>query len=371
MRFTKAFTVAAVAGLALGALTACSSGSGSRSSGATSSASGATAGFDKATALIGVSLPQRTSENWVVAYNQFSEQLKAAGYKSNVVFSDGGVADQINNITTMLQNPNIKVIVVGAIDGGKLDTVLAQAASKGVKVIAFDRLLTETENVDYYVAFDNFKVGALQGQSLLDGLKAKKPAGPYNIELMAGSPDDNNAKFFFDGAMSVLDPEIKAGNLKVGSGQTAFAQVVTEGWKPENAQRRMSTLLNSYNASNPLDGILSPNDTLARAALAATAGVGLPDPVITGQDSEVESIKLIMQGKQYSTIFKDTIEEVNQTVKTIDSIAAGQDPEMNDTTSYNNGKKVVPAFLLTPVIVTKENAAEAYANNPTMLAATK
>lgn len=160
-----------------------------------------------------------------------------------------------------------KVIIVGAIDGAQLGTQLQQAKDSGATIIAYDRLLLNTANVDYYVAYDNFKVGELQGQALLDGMKAKKPEGPYNIELFAGSPDDANAKVFFDGAMSILKPKIDDGTLKVLSGQTSFEQAVTQGWKAENAQRRADTLLTGSYGSATLDGVLSPNDTLARAVL--------------------------------------------------------------------------------------------------------
>ena len=260
-----------------------------------------------------------------------------------------------------------KVIVVGAIDGSQLGTQLKAAKDAGATVLAYDRLVKNTDAVDYYVAYDNFKVGVLQGNALLEGLKAKKPAGPYNIELFAGSPDDANAQVFFDGAMSVLKPKIDDGTLKVTSGQKDFAQVVTQGWKAENAQKRMDTLLSANYSATDLDGVLSPNDTLARAILTSVKAAGKATPVVTGQDSEVESVKSIMAGEQYSTINKDTSLLVEQTIKMIGPLQKGEEVDVNDTEQYDNGVKVVPAYLLKPVIVTKENAAEAYANNPTLL----
>ena len=264
-----------------------------------------------------------------------------------------------------------KVIIVGAIDGAQLGTQLKQAKDAGATVIAYDRLLLNTPDVDYYVAYDNFKVGELQGQALLDGMKAKKPAGPYNIELFAGSPDDANAKVFFDGAMSVLQPKIDDGTLKVLSGQKTFDAVVTQGWKPENAQKRMDTLLAGTYGSAALDGVLSPNDTLARAIITSVKSAGKPIPVVTGQDSEVESVKSIMAGEQYSTINKDT----NALVRARDHHGqrhpGRQEAEINDDKSYNNGVKVVPAYLLTPVIVTKDNVHTAYVNDPVLGPITK
>lgn len=260
---------------------------------------------------------------------------------------------------------------MGAIDGAQLGTQLKQAKDSGATIIAYDRLLLNTENVDYYVAYDNFKVGELQGQALLDGMKAKKPSGPYNIELFAGSPDDANAKVFFDGAMSVLKPKIDDGTLKVVSGQTSFEQAVTQGWKAENAQRRADTLLTGSYGTASLDGVLSPNDTLARAVLTSVKAAGKPLPIITGQDSEVESVKSIMAGEQYSTINKDTRKLVEHAITMVKDIQAGKTPEINDDKSYNNTVKTVPAYLLDPVIVTKENVKTAYVDDPVLGPITK
>jgi putative multiple sugar transport system substrate-binding protein len=264
-----------------------------------------------------------------------------------------------------------KVIIVGAIDGAQLGTQLQQAKEAGATVIAYDRLLLNTQNVDYYVAYDNFKVGELQGQALLEGMKAKKPEGPYNIELFAGSPDDANAKVFFDGAMSVLKPKLDDGTLKVLSGQTSFEQAVTQGWKAENAQKRMDTLLAGTYGTATLDGVLSPNDTLARAIITSVKAAGKPIPVVTGQDSEVESVKSIMAGEQYSTINKDTSKLVEHAITMVKDLQAGKTPEINDDKSYNNTVKVVPAYLLEPVIVTSANVKTAYVNDPVLGPLTK
>ena len=322
------------------------------------------AGFPKES-LIGVALPQKTSENWVLAEKLFTDGLSGAGYTGQVQFANGGVTEQQNQISSMVTK-GAKVIVVGAIDGSQLGTQVKAAKDAGATVIAYDRLLKNTEAVDYYVAYDNFKVGQLQGNALLEGLAKKKPSGPYNIELFAGSPDDANAQVFFNGAMDVLKPKIDDGTLKIASGQTDFNQVVTQGWKAENAQKRADTLLSANYTSADLDGVLSPNDTLARAVIAAVKSAGKPVPVITGQDSEVESVKSIMKGEQYSTINKDTRNLVAQTLEMINALQTGGEPKVNDTKQYDNGVKVVPANLLEPKIVTKDNAAEEYANDPTL-----
>ncbi len=320
--------------------------------------------------MIGVALPQKTSENWVLAEKLFNDGLSSAGFKPDVQFANGGVSEQQNQISAMVTK-GAKVIIVGAIDGAQLGTQLKQAKDSGATVIAYDRLLLNTENVDYYVAYDNFKVGELQGQALLDGMMAKKPSGPYNIELFAGSPDDANAKVFFDGAMSVLKPKIDDGTLKVVSGQTSFEQAVTQGWKAENAQRRADTLLTGSYGSASLDGVLSPNDTLARAVLTSVKAAGKPLPVVTGQDSEVESVKSIMAGEQYSTINKDTRKLVEHAITMVKDLQAGKELEINDKDSYNNGVKTVPAYLLEPQIVTVENVKTAYVDDPVLGPITK
>lgn len=361
----KAGKAAAIAAIAALALTAC----GRSETGTTGGGTGGGEAFPK-NSSIGVALPQKTSENWVLAEKLFNDGLNGAGFKADVQFANGGVSEQQNQISAMVTK-GAKVIIVGAIDGAQLGTQLKQAKDSGATIIAYDRLLLNTENVDYYVAYDNFKVGELQGQALLDGMKAKKPSGPYNIELFAGSPDDANAKVFFDGAMSVLKPKIDDGTLKVVSGQTSFEQAVTQGWKAENAQRRADTLLTgSYNTTS-LDGVLSPNDTLARAVLTSVKAAGKPLPVITGQDSEVESVKSIMAGEQYSTINKDTRKLVEHAITMVKDIQAGKTPEINDDKSYNNTVKTVPAYLLDPVIVTKENVKTAYVDDPVLGPITK
>ncbi len=355
--FGKAGKAAAVTAIAALALTGCGRDSGT-TDGATES------GFAQ-DSLIGVALPQKTSENWVLAEKLFNDGLTEAGFKADVQFANGGVSEQQNQISAMVTK-GAKVIIVGAIDGAQLGTQLKQAKDSGATVIAYDRLLLNTENVDYYVAYDNFKVGELQGQALLEGLAKKKPSGPYNIELFAGSPDDANAKVFFDGAMSILKPKIDDGTLKVVSGQTNFEQAVTQGWKAENAQRRADTLLSGSYGTEALDGVLSPNDTLARAVLTSVKAAGKPLPVVTGQDSEVESVKSILAGEQYSTINKDTRALVEHAITMAKGLQAGEELEVNDTKSYNNGVKTVPAYLLEPVIVTSENVKTAYKEDPVL-----
>jgi putative multiple sugar transport system substrate-binding protein len=360
MSMKKFLTVTAIAAVAGLALAGCA---GPRDAGDSAEEG---SGFAE-DSLIGVALPSKTSENWVLAGDLFVNGLEDAGFTADVQYAGATnpVNDQQAQISAMITN-GAKVIVVGAADGGQLNTQVQAAADAGAVVIAYDRLILNTENVDYYVAYDNFEVGELQGQALLEGMKAKKPEGPWNIELFSGSSDDANSAVFFDGAMSVLEPEIEAGNLNVVSGQTDIKQTATAGWEAENAQSRMETLLTGFYGTEELDGVLSPNDTLARAIITAAEQAGKPIPTVTGQDSEVESVKSIMADKQYSTINKDTRALVAEAIEMVQSLQAGDEPTVNDDESYDNGVKVVPANLLPPEIVTKENAAESYADDETL-----
>jgi len=311
-------------------------------------------------ATIGVSLPQKTSENWVLAEGLFNTGLTKAGYKPMVSFADGGVTEQQNQIQTMIEQ-GAKVIVIGAIDGKQLGAQLEAAKKAGITVIAYDRLLMNTQDVDMYVAYDNCKVGTLQGTALLEGLAAQQGPSPWNIELIAGSPDDANSTPFFQCAFDVLKPKIDDGTLKIPSGQTTQQQVATQGWLAANVQTRFDAIMSGfYTGNTKLNGVLSPNDNLARGALTSIEAAGKPDPVITGQDSEKESVALVAQGKQYSTINKDTNTLVAKVIDIVNLLQKGSPVPVNDTKSYNNGVKVVPAYLLTPVIVTKENVCKAY-----------
>jgi putative multiple sugar transport system substrate-binding protein len=348
------FAGVVAAGIAL-TMTACSGG---RAGEQTSAAPG-----DSKGALIGVAMPTKTSQRWIDDGNNVSKKLEALGYKVDLEYANDSVPQQQQQIESML-NKGAKALIIASIDGTALTQQLKVAGDSGVKVIAYDRLINGSPNVDYYVTFDNFKVGVQQATSLLTGLgvldssgkDAGKP-GPYNIELFAGSPDDNNAQFFWDGAMSVLKPYVDKGAIKVPSGQTQFTQAAIQQWQLKTAQDRMETILNGFYAKNntKLDGVLSPYDGLSRGILNATNSAKIPNPVVTGQDAEVPSDKLIMDGVQYSTIFKDT-RKLGETAATmVDAVLNGKTPEVNDTKTYNNKIKVVPAYLHQSVIITKDN----------------
>jgi len=336
-------------------LAACSGGGGGR---------GGSAGGteDNKGALVGVAMPTKTSERWVDDGNNVNEQLTKLGYKVDLQYANDKVQDQISQIETML-NKGAKALIVASIDGTALTQVLKTAADDGVKVIAYDRLINGTENVDYYTTFDNQQVGVLQGNSLLQGMGLVdadgKPTGSTEkktIEIFAGSPDDNNAQFFYDGAMSVLKPFLDSGQVTIGSGQKDFSQVAIQQWKQEGAQARMENLLSgNYGGGKVLDGVLSPYDGLSRGIIQALGSTS-PMPIITGQDGEKASDKLILDGVQYSTIFKDTRLLGKEAVTMVDDLLTGGTPDAPDT--YNNKVKDVATKQFAPVTVTKDNLVE-------------
>ncbi|MFO1105692.1 MAG: multiple monosaccharide ABC transporter substrate-binding protein [Amaricoccus sp.] len=312
-----------------------------------------------AEATVGIAMPTKTSARWIADGNNMVEQFKAAGYNTDLQYANDDIPNQLAQIENMITK-GVNVLVIAAIDGTTLSSALENAHAAGIPVIAYDRLIRDSPNVDYYATFDNFKVGVLQADSLLKGLGYPEKKGPFNIELFGGSPDDNNAFFFYNGAMSVLQPLIDNGTLVVKSGQTGMDKVGTLRWQPAAAQARMDNLLSAYYTDARLDGVLSPYDGLSIGILSSLKGVGygsgdMPMPTVTGQDAEVPSVKSILAGEQYSTVFKDTRDLAKVTVGMVNSVLKGGKPEVNDTTTYNNGVKIVPSYLLSPVEVDKSN----------------
>lgn len=358
MKFTKLATLAMAVGLGA-ALTACGS---STKTGEQQSAAGGAAG-----GLVGVTMPTKSSERWIHDGDNIKAALEKLGYQVDLQYAGDDIPTQVNQIENQITR-GAKLLVIASIDGTAITTQLQEAADKKIPVIAYDRLIRNTPNVDYYATFDNFKVGVQQATSLLTGLKVLKEdgspgeaKGPLNIELFAGSPDDNNATFFFNGAMSVLKPYLENGTLVVKSGQTAFNVAAILRWQAATAQSRMEDLLTkTYSSGDKVHGVLSPYDGLSIGILSAlkSNGYGTPGqpyPVVTGQDAEVASVKSIIANEQYSTIFKDTRKLADTTVKMADAVLKGGKAEVNNTTDYNNGNKVVPSFLLESVILNKGN----------------
>lgn len=313
-------------------------------------------------ARVGVSLPAESQERWIQDGQDVRKQLEDAGFEVDVRFANDTVAIQQRQIGEMVTS-GAHVLIIAPIVGDSLTAELEAAAAEGVRIIAYDRLLRESAHVDFYVSFDNFQVGVDQAQSLVDGLGlGSGSAGPFNMELFAGPVEDNNARYYFDGAMSVLQPLIEAGQLVVRSEQMELGEVSVDRWHQQEGQTRMGQLLREhYSGDEVLDGVLSPADILSRGIITALQSAGYPDeemPVITGQDAEIASVKLITEGVQHSTIFKDTRALAERAVKATVELLEGTRPTANDTDSYDNGIKVVPAYLLDAVTVTADNVTE-------------
>jgi len=310
---------------------------------------------------IGIAMPTKSSERWIADGNNVVKNLQAKGYKTKLVYGQDDPQQQVSQIENLITQ-GVKALIVAAIDNKSLDNVLQEAADAHIPVIAYDRLILGTKNVDYYASFDNSKVVELQGNYILQklGLADGSKKGPFNIELFAGSNDDNNTKYFFGGAMKVLQPYIDKKQLVVQSGQTALNQVTTLRWDGATAQKRMDDILTKSYASKKVDAVLSPYDGISIGILSALksddyGSKNKPLPVLTGQDAELASVKSIIAGEQTQTVYKDIRELAKIASVMTDDALKGKKPQTNDTKTYDNGSKVVPAYLLQPVSVDKSN----------------
>lgn len=346
-------TAAASKTTAAAAATTAASGS------ATTAASGGTASGK----YVGISMPTKSSARWIADGNNMVKTFGEKGYKTDLQYAEDDIPNQVAQIENMVTK-GVNVLVVAAIDNKSLSQILKTAKDKKILVIAYDRLIRETPNVDYYATFDNFKVGVLQGSYIEKALGLKDGKGPFNVELFGGSPDDNNAYFFYNGAMSVLKPYIDSGKLVVQSGQMGMDKVSTLRWDGATAQARMDNLLSAYYGNKRIDAVLSPYDGISIGILSALKGVGYGSaskamPVVTGQDAEVPSVKSILAGEQSQTVFKDTRDLAKATVDMVDAALSGKEVPVNDTKTYENGVKTVPSYLLNPVNVDKSNIQQA------------
>ncbi len=310
--------------------------------------------------LIGISMPTKSSTRWISDGESMVKEFTALGYETDLQYAEDDIPNQLAQIENMVTK-GAKVLIIAAIDGTTLSDILKKAHEGNAKVFAYDRLISKTGDVDYYTTFDNFGVGVLQGSSLVQGLKERFPGvKPWNVELFGGSPDDTNAFYFYDGAMSVLQPMIDSGEIAVVSGQMGMDKVGTLRWDGAVAQARMDNLLSAFYTDKKVQGVLAPYDGLSRGIISSLKGVGYgspdqPMPIVTGQDAELASVKGMIAGEQYSTVFKDTRELAKVTAKMVDTVLSGKDPEINDTKTYNNGVKVVPSYLLKPYSVGKDD----------------
>ena len=355
---------------AVGALAACSSerggGTTTASPGSSVSASG---GTGAAGALIGIAMPTKSLERWNRDGAHLVELLEKAGFKTSLQYADNKQEQQNNQVQNMI-NDGAKVLVIASIDGTALGPVLQEAATAGAKVIAYDRLINGSENVDYYATFDNYKVGQLQGQFILDNADSYKGAdGTINLEPFAGSPDDNNAKFFFSGAWDLIGPKVTSGEFAVPSGKAPksndeWTTIGIQAWKSETAQSEMENRLNSfYSGGKKVNIVLSPNDSLALGIEQALEGagykVGSDWPLVTGQDADLANVKAMLAGKQSMTVWKDTRKLGEQVATMVGQLVNGEAVEVNDEKTYDNGKRIVPTYLVEPEVVTKDTVQSA------------
>ena len=310
--------------------------------------------------LVGVAMPTQDLQRWNQDGANMKEQLEAAGYSVDLQFAANDIPTQVSQIENMIAN-GCKVLVVASIDGDALGTVLAQAKEAGIPVIAYDRLIMNSDAVSYYATFDNWLVGTKQGEFIEEALNLKEDDGKtYNIEFITGDPGDNNINFFFDGAMSILQPYLDSGKLVCPSGQTEKAVVATANWATDAAQSRFENILSSFYADGTqLDAVLASNDSTAcgveNALEASYTGEW---PVITGQDCDIAIMANLVSGKQSMSVFKDTRTLAAKTVEMVDALMKGTEPPINDTETYDNGTGIIPSFLCEPVACTADNYKE-------------
>ena len=308
---------------------------------------------------IAVSMPTKDLQRWAQDGSNMKAQLEKQGYDVDIQYANNDIATQVSQIENMIAvNPD--VLVVASIDGSALGTALQGAKGLGIPVIAYDRLIMQSDAVSYYATFDNELVGELQGQYIEDKLDLKNAKGPFNIELFTGSSDDNNCNYFFGGAMKILQPYIDSGKLVVRSGSTTLAECATANWSTEEAQKRMENILAAYyQDGTKLDAVLSSNDSVANGITNALVASYKGDfPILTGQDCDITSVKNIIVGKQSMSIFKDTRQLASKVVEMVTAIIEGKEVPVNDTESYDNGKGIVPTYLCQPVFADQDNYKE-------------
>lgn len=306
--------------------------------------------------LIGVAMPTKDLQRWNQDGKNMKQELEAAGYEVDLQYAGGEPTTQVSQLENMISK-GCDLLVVASIDGSTLGEPLRQAKEAGIPVIAYDRLIMNSDAITYYATFDNYMVGQKQGEFIRDTFDLDNTKETFNIELFTGDPADNNCNFFFGGAMDVLQPYIDAGKLVVPSGQTKFEQAATPNWDSEKAQNRMDTIISgNYSDGTKLDAVLCSNDSTALGVENSLASSYTGEyPIITGQDCDIANVKNLVAGKQAMDIFKDTRTLATQVVKMVDSIMKGEEAEINDTKTYDNGTGIIPTYLCEPVVVTKDN----------------
>ena len=308
---------------------------------------------------VGVSMPTKDLQRWNQDGANMEAELKAAGYEVDLQYANNEPQTQVSQIENMISN-GANVLVIAAIEASSLGEALDMAKAANIPVVAYDRLLMNSDAVSYYATFDNYKVGQVQGQYIIDTLDLDNADGPFNLEITAGDPGDNNAPFFYSGAMDLLQPYIDEGKLVVKSGQTAFEEVGTPQWKTETAQSRADNIISSFYADGTNIYVwLCSNDSTALGVETALANSYNGEyPIVTGQDCDIENTKNMIAGKQSMSVFKDTRTLATQVVKMVGQILNGEEVDVNDTETYDNGTGVIPSFLCDPVFADANNYKE-------------
>lgn len=308
---------------------------------------------------IGVSLPTKDLQRWVQDGQNIETSLRDSGYMVDLQYAENKADLQNEQVSGMIEE-GCDVLLISAVDGYGLADTLAAAKEKGIIVIAYDRLIMNTDAVSYYASFDNAKVGQLQGQYIVDALDLEHTQGPYNLEIFTGSPDDNNCKFYFGEAMKVLKPYVDAGKLVIPSGQATQEACSIKSWSTDVAKERMDSILSKYyGGGKKIDAVLSSNDSVAMGIIQSLSDHYKGDfPVLTGQDCDINAMKQILNGRQSMSIYKDTRELAKKVVEMINAVLEGKEVPVNDTTSYDNGKGAVPSYLCEPVFADKSNYKE-------------
>lgn len=308
---------------------------------------------------IGVAMPTQDLQRWNQDGSNMKAELEAKGYEVDLQYAGNDSATQASQIENMIANGD-QLLVVASIDGDSLGTVLAQAKEANIPVIAYDRLIMNTDAISYYATFDNYLVGKTQGEFLVDALDLENADGPFNLEIVTGDPGDNNVNFFYGGAMDVLQPYLDEGKLVVPSGQISKEEVATANWATDAAQSRFENILSSnYADGTNLDAVLASNDSTALGVENALAANYTGEyPIITGQDCDIANVANIVAGKQAMSVFKDTRALASQVVEMVDAIISGEEVPVNDTETYDNGTGIIPSYLCEPVAVTQDNYKE-------------
>ncbi len=360
MKIRNGFAVAAT-GLTLAlALTACA-GEGAGSSNGDDAQPAADSNGDDSFS-VGIAMPTQSMQRWLDDGRHMKEGFEELGYDVDLQYAEDDIPTQVSQLENMITQ-GVDALVIATVDGESLTNIAESAAEHDIPIIAYDRLIIGTDAVDYYATFDNYEVGQIQARYIEEKLDLENEDGPFNIEIFAGSPDDTPAQFFYQGAMDLLQPYIDDGTLVVQSGQTDFQQIAILRWDSAEAQARMDNLMTGHYGDKELDAVLSPNDSIALGIVASLESLGFgsadsPYPIITGQDAEKAAMNSILQEKLTMSVFKDTRKLAQTGVDMVDAILNGEEPEVNDTESYDNGVKVVPAFLHAPTPVDITNYEE-------------